>query len=764
MADNKLKKEKPLDVNCQAVLPLVYDDSASYYEVLCKLYDDVTNTIKSIKELIEKYPDISEWSKILNELTSELTQVKKDIRGIENDVSILKNKINTLDTNYNEISEKISLIESDISDLKNSVNKCVKDIRELNESVTSLKSDVESINKNVSELLSCCEKVQSDIKKINDNIDNLTTSINSINELLNETISNVSDMGNNIEKITNRVNSIEINIEELNSTTKDLSNKYNELLTNVDTIETDITGINSQITEINSKIASMQISINSISTISKSVDEINKSLNNINDTLSSLSNDVGNNKTNINTLFNEYNVVIESVKTLGTNLEELKNSVYTKTETDSKLSTKANSADVYTKTQTYTQTEVNNLLGKKANSADVYTKTETDTKLSTKANSADVYTKTEADTKLSTKANSTDVYTKTQIDSILKPITNNVLANKKIIIYGDDNVLYSYKNYNKWSDIFKTQMSQINCSVTIAGSATATMSDAYSYFVNKEIDKSINIVIISVGTYDYYNSKELGSVTDTNYLLFNGALNNLAEALDTNCPNATIYLMTPIKFSRKQSSAISTNYVPFPLYLGCMRRACARFGWELIDTYNTAPLINLINGTKWYDINDTVLHNHPSVDYSPILANLITQYLVSGHGDSCVYATELISGTEMKQMGMLSPNSNYSINIGYCNILANPNGYEMRISFNILNTSSATFATLSKIPLCLTPYLNNIRTVASQTITAGKTYSMYDVVLVSGSDTIFLRGSNKTAVNSLEVTFHIENLWYVTPK
>ena len=720
MTDNKLKKEKPLDVNCQAVLPLVYDDSASYYEVLCKLYDDVTNTIKSIKELIEKYPDISEWSKILNELTSELTQVKKDIRGVENDVSILKNKINTLDTNYIEISEKINLIESDISDLKNSVNKCVKDIRELNESVTSLKSDIESINKNVSELLTCCEKVQNDIKKINDNIDNLTTSINSINELLNETISDVSDMKNNIEKITNRVSSIEINIEELNSTTKDLSDKYNELSTNVDTIETDITAINSQITEINSKIASMQISINSISTISKSVDEINKSLNNINDTISSLSNDVDNNKTNINTLFNEYNTVIESIKTLETNLEELKNNVYTKTETDELLDTKANSSDVYTKTET--------------------------------------------DSKLSAKANSADVYTKTQIDNILKPITNNVLANKKIIIYGDDNVLYSYKNYNKWSDIFKTQMSQINCSVTITGSTTATMSDAYSYFINKEIDKTINIVIISVGTYDYYNSKELGSVTDTNYLLFNGALNNLAEALDTNCPNATIYLMTPIKFSRKQSSAISTNYVPFPLYLGCMRRACARYGWELIDTYNTAPLINLINGTKWYDNNDTVLYNHPSVDYSPILANLITQYLISGHGDSSVYATELINGTEMKQMGMLSPNSNYSINIGYCNILANPNGYEMRISFNILNTSSATFATLSKIPLCLTPYLNNIRTVASQTITAGKTYSMYDVVLVSGSDTIFLRGSNKTAVNSLEVTFHIENLWYVTPK
>ena len=39
----------------------------------------------------------------------------------------------------------------------------------------------------------------------------------------------------------------------------------------------------------------------------------------------------------------------------------------------------------------------------KANTSDVYNKTETDTKINTKANSNDVYTKTETDTKLGAK-------------------------------------------------------------------------------------------------------------------------------------------------------------------------------------------------------------------------------------------------------------------------------------------------------------------------------------------------------------------------
>ena len=38
---------------CQSVLPLVYDDSLSYYEVLCKCVDYINKLIDSDKEIIE---------------------------------------------------------------------------------------------------------------------------------------------------------------------------------------------------------------------------------------------------------------------------------------------------------------------------------------------------------------------------------------------------------------------------------------------------------------------------------------------------------------------------------------------------------------------------------------------------------------------------------------------------------------------------------------------------------------------------------------
>ena len=58
---------KPFKFWCQKVLPLVYDDSLSYYEILCKVVDYINNMIENQKEFSDE----------LAELKSELDVVKK---------------------------------------------------------------------------------------------------------------------------------------------------------------------------------------------------------------------------------------------------------------------------------------------------------------------------------------------------------------------------------------------------------------------------------------------------------------------------------------------------------------------------------------------------------------------------------------------------------------------------------------------------------------------------------------------------------------
>lgn len=58
---------------CQKVLPLVYDDSLSYYEILCKVVDYINNMIENQKEFTNE----------LAKLKSELDVVQKWIEDFD---------------------------------------------------------------------------------------------------------------------------------------------------------------------------------------------------------------------------------------------------------------------------------------------------------------------------------------------------------------------------------------------------------------------------------------------------------------------------------------------------------------------------------------------------------------------------------------------------------------------------------------------------------------------------------------------------------
>ena len=63
---------------CYKVLPLVYDDSLSYYEVLCKVVDYINKLIEQDKEF------------------------GNEIEGIKNDITTIQKWINNFNTGYAE--------------------------------------------------------------------------------------------------------------------------------------------------------------------------------------------------------------------------------------------------------------------------------------------------------------------------------------------------------------------------------------------------------------------------------------------------------------------------------------------------------------------------------------------------------------------------------------------------------------------------------------------------------------------------------------
>lgn len=95
---NEIKKIKPF---CQFVLPLVYDDSLSYYEAICKL------TTK-INEIIDLYNNISDdFGALVDQKIAEF-KVYVDSENAKQDEKLNEFEKQT-DENFERVYEKISL-------------------------------------------------------------------------------------------------------------------------------------------------------------------------------------------------------------------------------------------------------------------------------------------------------------------------------------------------------------------------------------------------------------------------------------------------------------------------------------------------------------------------------------------------------------------------------------------------------------------------------------------------------------------------------
>ena len=91
---------------------------------------------------------------------------------------------------------------------------------------------------------------------------------------------------------------------------------------------------------------------------------------------------------NVDEVINNGGEVRVTIDTVDKNKVDIDLPVYHKSVVDTKLGAKANSADVYTKSQVYTKGETDTKLGAKANSADVYTKEQADSAITAKVNAA----------------------------------------------------------------------------------------------------------------------------------------------------------------------------------------------------------------------------------------------------------------------------------------------------------------------------------------------------------------------------------------
>ena len=61
MLNHEHNRLKPFRFWCQKVLPLVYDDSLSYYELLCKVVNYINNLITDVSDLSAAFEELKNY-------------------------------------------------------------------------------------------------------------------------------------------------------------------------------------------------------------------------------------------------------------------------------------------------------------------------------------------------------------------------------------------------------------------------------------------------------------------------------------------------------------------------------------------------------------------------------------------------------------------------------------------------------------------------------------------------------------------------------
>ena len=93
---------------CQKILPLTYDESLSYMELLCKVLD----TVNQIIEVIDDFTPES-----LDEIKARLDAVEAKNSEQDQDIEILKQSVRNVNSLLIVLNERMGAVEASVSDL-----------------------------------------------------------------------------------------------------------------------------------------------------------------------------------------------------------------------------------------------------------------------------------------------------------------------------------------------------------------------------------------------------------------------------------------------------------------------------------------------------------------------------------------------------------------------------------------------------------------------------------------------------------------------
>lgn len=250
---NKINK---INVCCQKVLPLVYDESLSYYEVLCKVIQKLNELIKinnNIRDEIHKeYVEILEAVKTVTETVASVTAMRDEVMTLKQATEQYANDVVTV---YNEtVQAKNTAVESATSASQSASTASAKaNIAQASATTATEKADiaVQSATTATQKANSASQSATVATTKASE----AQTSANNAKQYADEAKESASLVGQDVIQLKRDVRNLQTSVNENTSDISSLTTKVNNNTSNISSLTTEVDNNTSQITTLHSMLA-----------------------------------------------------------------------------------------------------------------------------------------------------------------------------------------------------------------------------------------------------------------------------------------------------------------------------------------------------------------------------------------------------------------------------------------------------------------------------------------------------------------------------
>lgn len=152
-------KTFPNNIFIPKIVPLVYDDTLSYYEFLCKVLNKMNECINSLNTLGVRVDDleqaVSQLQEIVDQFDERISKNESDISDLQGNVADINTAIDNINTAIGSINDTLSTLSGDVQTNTQAItviNSAISEIRDDIEDLSGLPTDISEIEGDITTL------------------------------------------------------------------------------------------------------------------------------------------------------------------------------------------------------------------------------------------------------------------------------------------------------------------------------------------------------------------------------------------------------------------------------------------------------------------------------------------------------------------------------------------------------------------------------------------------------------------------------------